>query len=81
MTDVVVVFDESADGKLDELVGQLKQAGVDVDSIDHDNGVVEGSIETAKVKSLEKISHVKYVRGVFNYIDDPDGDGEEDVPN
>ena len=80
MTDVVVVFDESANGKIDDLVEELKKAGVDIDEVDNANGCVEGSIETAKVKSLEKLPHVKYVRGVFNYLDEPEGDSDEPVP-
>lgn len=80
MTNVVVVFDESADKNIDELSGQLRQLGLCVESVDSDNGVVEGCIESAKVKSLEKVPHVKYVRGVFNYVDEPGGDGEENIP-
>jgi hypothetical protein len=75
ITDIVVVFDESAEGSMDDLVAELTQAGVKIETVDRDNGVVEGSIETVKVKPLEKLPHVKYVRGVFNYLSeasDPD---------
>jgi hypothetical protein len=75
ITDIVVVFDECADGSLDDLVAELTKAGVEIENVDRDNNVVEGSIETAKVKPLEKLPHVKYVRGVFNYLSeasDPD---------
>jgi len=80
MTDVVVVFDESADKNIDDLAGQLRQLGLAIESVDGENGVVEGTIESAKLKSLEKVPHVKYVRGVFNYVDEPGGDEEEDIP-
>ncbi|HUB23833.1 MAG TPA: hypothetical protein VL992_00290 [Tepidisphaeraceae bacterium] len=80
MTDIVVVLDDSTGAKLDELVASLKQAGVQIDDVDQDNGVVEGSVQTAKVKSIEKIPNVKYVRGVFNYLSEPAGDGEQPIP-
>ncbi len=36
---------------------------------------MEGTIETIKVKSLQTLEFVKYVRTVFNYIADyPPGD-------
>ena len=46
-----------------------------VDSVDNDQSVVGGCIETPKVKDLEKLDHVRYVRRVFSYTADyPVGD-------
>ena len=74
MSDVAIVLDDTC-GPIGELVERLKQAGLSVTSTDEDNGVVEGTIATQKVKSLESVQCVKYLRSVFNYVADlPDGE-------
>jgi hypothetical protein len=75
MSDVIIVFDDIAAGKIDEVVLQLKHLSLFVESIDYDNGVVEGTIESAKITILETVPAVKYVRGVLTYVADyPAGD-------
>jgi len=83
MSDIVVVLDGCPPQDIDKMVTKLRDAGVSVSEIDKDNGVIEGTCETAKVRSLEKIECVKYVRSVFNYIADfPSGDPRDrDDPN
>jgi hypothetical protein len=61
-----------------DAAAKLKDLGLAISDIDEDNGIVEGTIETAKVKSLETMVFVKYVRDVFNYVADfPAGDQED----
>jgi hypothetical protein len=73
--DVVVVLDELDDPQTQQVVDKLKALGMCVDSVDNDQSIVGGCIETPKVKDLEKLDHVRYVRRVFSYTADyPVGD-------
>jgi hypothetical protein len=73
MSDIVIVMDSGA--KADDLIARLGKAGVSVSDSDPDNGVIEGTVETSKVKSLQSMEGVKYVRSVFTYVADfPVGD-------
>jgi hypothetical protein len=74
VSEIVVVVDENG-STLEVLVKLLQENGVAVTDTDADNGVVEGTVEAAKVKSIEKLPGVKYVRNVFTYVADfPVGD-------
>jgi hypothetical protein len=79
MSDIVVVADDGALGKLDEWVATLKAAGVFIEDVDHDNGVVEGTIASALIRTIEKIACVKYVRSVFNYVAESPGGESRDM--
>jgi hypothetical protein len=67
MTDVVVVLDDLNDEQTLATVEQLKTAGLSVESVDNDNSVVEGCVETARLSELKKVACVRYVRSVFTY--------------
>ena len=67
MTDVIVVLDDLTDEQTLEVVGRLKTAGLCVESVDNDNSVVEGCVETARLHDLQKVGCVRYVRSVFTY--------------
>jgi hypothetical protein len=70
ITEVVIVISESFCEKLTEAVEQLKAVGLEVFSIDDEEGVVTGSIESHKLGILEKVTCVNYVRMVQTYIAD-----------
>ncbi len=54
---------------------KLQSAGLCVVSTDDQEGIIEGTIECGKAKSLKSLEFVKYVREVFNYTADfPPGD-------
>jgi hypothetical protein len=75
LTDVIVVLEPERDVTMDKAVAQLKDLGLSVSETDEENDVVEGTIASDKVKSLQKLAFVKYVRNVFNYTADyPPGD-------
>jgi MoaA/NifB/PqqE/SkfB family radical SAM enzyme len=75
ITEVVVVIHKTHCERLDEVVDRLKKFGVEVFSIDEEECVVSGSIETFKLPELEKVECVNYVRSVMTYIADyPVGD-------
>jgi hypothetical protein len=75
LTDVMVVLVDEPGMSAADAAAKLKGLGLAVSDIDDANGVIEGTIETAKVKSLNSLEFVKYVRNVFNYVADyPPGD-------
>ena len=76
MSEIIVVIDEEAAHRLDELVVQIKGLGVEVENVDHDNGVVEAITPSSNLPAIEKLTYVKFVRRVFNYIDEAPGQDE-----
>ena len=60
---------------MDAAVESLKKLGLQVCNVNNDEGVIEGSIDTAKVHDLKTVPGVCYVRSVFTYTADyPTGD-------
>ena len=82
VSDVYIVLKPECAEKLDETAGTLKKMGMDVDQVDADNGVVEGTIVADKVAEIRKWPCVEYVRVEFTYIADyPPGDSRNrDAP-
>jgi hypothetical protein len=75
ITDVVVVLDGQGAKALDSAVDSLKKLGLEVSTVNNDEGVIEGSIDTSKVNDLKAVPGVCYVRSVFTYTADfPTGD-------
>lgn len=70
MSDVLVVLDVKGQEAAEKAVEGLKAAGLEVVDVNGDEGVIEGSIEAAKVSDLKHLSGVCYVRSVFNYTAD-----------
>ncbi|HZZ44977.1 MAG TPA: hypothetical protein VFE58_18720 [Tepidisphaeraceae bacterium] len=69
ISDITVILDNrySDDAKTDQAVDLMKKAGMQVDSVDYDNSVVEGTIAQAKVHELQQMDCVDYVRTTFTY--------------
>jgi hypothetical protein len=75
ISDIVVVFDESADNKFEDVVAKLKEHGMQIASADKDNGVIEGTVDSSKIHEIDDLPGVSYVRSVFTYVADfPPGD-------
>jgi hypothetical protein len=75
VSDIVIVADEPAADKIDDLAVTLKSIGVEIETVDHDNGVIEGTVEAIRVKIIKETPGVKFVRVVFTYVADyPMGD-------
>jgi hypothetical protein len=64
----------------EQAVAALRSAGLSVSDLVEEEGVVEGTIESEKVKSLEKLIIVEYVRCVFSYLAH-DGTGGPEKPD
>ena len=75
ITDVVVVLDGQGSKSIDAAIASLKKLGLEVSTVNNNEGVIEGSIDTAKVHDLKAVPGVCYVRSVFTYTADyPAGD-------
>jgi hypothetical protein len=74
LTDVVVVLEDLTTQQTEEVVKQLKTFGLDVASVNDDQSIVEGTIESHKVHDLKSVEKVRYVRSVMTYsVDYPKG--------
>ena len=82
VSEIIAVVDEKHADDLDKVVEQLKALGVDVSNVNDDEHVVEGTVESDKLKAVGKVPGVEYVRTVFTYAanyppgDPRDRDGE-----
>ncbi|HXE55259.1 MAG TPA: hypothetical protein VN541_19705 [Tepidisphaeraceae bacterium] len=75
ISDVYVVLDGKGQEAVEGALGTLRACGLEVVDVNHDEGVVEGSIDASKVSDLKKLPGVCYVRSVFTYTADfPTGD-------
>jgi hypothetical protein len=67
-TEVVIVLDPLDDEQTKRVVKELESRGLHVDSVDNDNSVVEGTVETARLGEIESAPSVRYVRNEFTYL-------------
>ncbi|MGD0766799.1 MAG: hypothetical protein ABSB42_01100 [Tepidisphaeraceae bacterium] len=75
LSDVVVVLVDEPGMTTQDAANKLRNLGLAVSDFDEADGVVQGTIETERIRSLEQLEFVKHVRNVFNYIADyPTGD-------
>lgn len=73
ISDVMVTLDKRF--KNGEAIEQLKKAGLEIADPGDGQAVIEGLIDVNKVRDLEKLDCVDYVRTVFTYwADYPAGD-------
>jgi hypothetical protein len=79
MSDVYVVLRDVPGLNVDREVETLKILGVQVERIDADNGVIEGSVRTDKLKMLKELPFVEYVRDSFDYIEEDSIDESPDA--
>jgi hypothetical protein len=79
ISDIVVVVAES-ESPFEKVLDQVKQMGMHIESSNKDEGVIEGSIDAGKVKAIDDLPGVEYVRTVFTYIADypPDDPRDQD---
>ncbi|MBV8780000.1 MAG: hypothetical protein JO353_01255 [Phycisphaerae bacterium] len=75
MSEIVAVVDAEHTPAIDKIVEQMKTIGVDVGNINQGEGVVEGTVESEKVRQIDALPGVEYVRTVFTYAANyPPGD-------
>jgi pimeloyl-ACP methyl ester carboxylesterase len=75
--EVVIVLDPLDDEQTKHVVDELRSRGLQVESVDNDTSVVEGTVDAAQLAALESAPSVQYVRKEFTYIAEsprkPDG--------
>jgi len=82
VSEIIAVVDDKHSNDLNKVVEQLKLAGVDVSNVNNSECVIEGTVESQKLKEVSKVPGVEYVRTVFTYAanyppgDPRDRDGE-----
>jgi len=75
MSEIVAVIDDEHCDDINVVVKRLSDAGVEVSKINPDEGVIEGLVEASKIKEIDDLPGVEYVRTVFTYAADyPVGD-------
>jgi hypothetical protein len=75
VSEIIAVVAESHSDNLDKIVVLLKAAGVDVSNINCDEHIIEGCVESEKLKEVGNVAGVEYIRTVFTYAANyPPGD-------
>ena len=75
VSEIIAVIADTHSADLDKIVELLKATGVDVSNINTDENVIEGTVESEKLKEIGKVPGVEYVRTVFTYAANyPPGD-------
>lgn len=75
LSDVTIVLRSRGTEHMEKIVTRLKEEGLEVDDVNHDACVVEGTIPAYKVEEIKKFEEVSYVRVEMSYIADyPAGD-------
>jgi hypothetical protein len=67
-TEVVIILEPLDDEQMKRVVSELQSRGLRVDSVDNDNSVVEGTIESSRLHDIESAPSVDYVRQEFTYV-------------
>ena len=67
-TEVVIILEPLDDKQMKGVVGDLESRGLRVDSVDNDNSVVEGTIESSRLHDLSSAPFVNYVRQEYTYV-------------
>ena len=74
ISDIVITCD-TRNKPFDQIVADLKSQGMDINSADADRCFIEGSVDSGKVRAIDDMPGVDYVRTVFTYVADyPPGD-------
>ena len=75
ISDVVITSCDTPEHPFDKTVDGLKKQGLEIATLDKDNCYIEGSIDSGKVRAIDDMPGVEYVRTVFTYVADyPPGD-------
>ena len=67
ISEIVVVLDKAFEDNLSGAVEQLTALGMQIESADDDNSVIEGCIDSLQLAELQKLACVDYIRRVFSY--------------
>lgn len=71
ISDVMIIVDPKFDGDMADFQSRLRKLGLKITSQNTDEGMIEGTIESAKLAQLRKVEGVDALRTVFTYVDQP----------
>ena len=75
ISDVIVVVECEHGESFSDVLTRCKQTGLEIRETRPDECVVEGTIDSSKLTTLDNLPGVEYVRSVFTYVADyPAGD-------
>ena len=75
LSEIVAVIADQESDDLDAMAGRLRDAGVEVWQINRGEGVIEGLVDAQRVKQIDDMPGVEYVRTIFTYAANfPPGD-------
>jgi hypothetical protein len=75
ISDVVITACDTAEQPFDKTVEELKKQGMEIATANKDQCFIEGSVDSGKVRAIDDMPGVEYVRTVFTYVADyPPGD-------
>jgi len=67
ISDVMIILDPKVEGRMDQVLADLKKLGLQVSTVDKDDAMIEGTIDAYHVGELRARDYVDYVRTVFTY--------------
>ena len=75
ISDVAITACDTPERTFEQVVEDLKKAGMEISTANRDQCFIEGSVESRKVREIDDMPGVEYVRTVFTYVADyPPGD-------
>lgn len=69
LSDVVIVIDDEH-YPFEQVVQTLRERGVSIQEEKPDQHVVEGAVESSRLREIDELPGVNYVRAVFTYVAD-----------
>ena len=67
-TEVVIILEPLDDEQMKRVVSELESRGLRVDTVDNDNSVVEGTIESSRLHDIQSAPSVDVVRQEYTYV-------------
>lgn len=73
VSDVMIIVDPKFDGEMTDFQSRLRKLGMKITSVNTDEDMIEGTIESSQLASLRKVDGVDTLRTVFTYVDESPG--------
>ena len=75
ISDVVITACDTPERSFDSVVEDLKKQGMEIATANKDQCYIEGSVDSSKVRAIDDMPGIEYVRTLFTYVADyPPGD-------
>jgi hypothetical protein len=75
ISDVVITSCDTPEHPFDKTVEELKKLGMEIGTCNKDQCYIEGSVDSGKVRTIDDMPGIEYIRTLFTYVADyPPGD-------